>query len=550
VSARAWDAGAVVARAQAIAAQPADVPHGATPAARAVGATVLKRGPRSVVWLAGTGPGGEDVVVKTMPAGGLLEGLLDRVVGSAGERQRRAAERLLAGGVGVPEVVGVADTGSGRARTSSVVMRAIADAEPVKALSLRLAPRARRRFARALGRFLARLHATGVYVPDLRDANLLARERPDGGFEFVIVDLDRVRRPALGLSARRRRANLIHLDRTLGWVAAERERLAALGAYRRALPAPRPRLGDLARTLDRERRRKDRAVARRRRLAGIVPDERMQISCIVVTGNEIAHIRDCLESVRWCDEIVVIDSFSTDGTLAVCRQYTDRVLRRGWTGYRDQKAYALAQARHPWVLNVDADERVSPELAAEIAEILTSDGRGYDGFTVPRLVHYLGRWWRLGGWYPDRRLRLFRRERATWGGIDPHEHVLLRGRVGRLRGPLWHYTYDDVADHVATIDRFTSIASRSAGARPRRASWSALTLRPIARFVRFYVLRFGWRMGFPGLFAAISAAVYVHLKYAKRDEAARLAGDRASDASAGEASPTAARSAKIATSEP
>src|SRR5581483_7276235 len=240
VSARAWDAGAVVARAQAIAAQPADVPHGATPAARAVGATVLKRGPRSVVWLAGTGPGGEDGVVKTMPAGGLLEGLLDRVVGSAGERQRRAAERLLAGGVGVPEVVGVADTGSGRARTSSVVMRAIADAEPVKALSLRLAPRARRRFARALGRFLARLHATGVYVPDLRDANLLARERPDGGFEFVIVDLDRVRRPALGLSARRRRANLIHLDRTLGWVAAERERLAALGAYRRALPAPRP----------------------------------------------------------------------------------------------------------------------------------------------------------------------------------------------------------------------------------------------------------------------------------------------------------------------
>ena len=263
----------------------------------------------------------------------------------------------------------------------------------------------------------------------------------------------------------------------------------------------------------------------RRRRARIVPDERMEISCIIVTGNEIAHIASCLESVRWCDQIVVVDSYSTDGTYDVCRQHATDLLRREWTGYRDQKEFALAQACHPWVLNVDADERVSPELRAAVAEVLTSDGRGYDGFTVPRLVHYLGRWWRVGGWYPDRRLRLFRRERATWGGVDPHEHVILRGRIGRLDGPLWHYTYDDVADHVATIDRFTTIASKTGASRTRSVSWSALTLRPLARFLRFYVLRMGFRMGFPGLFAAISAAVYVHLKYAKRDEAADAAGE-------------------------
>ncbi|MFM7142816.1 MAG: glycosyltransferase [Alphaproteobacteria bacterium] len=485
---------------------------------------VLKRSRRgSVVWFDGAGLSSETVVVKTS-----LQGSLRRVaavlLGSPAERQVRAARDLRDAGVGTPEPLAAVDRAGPRGATSSFVACAEVEAQPLDVFLPCLDGRDRRIFARDLGRFLAQVHRSGVWIPDLRDKNVLAA-RSQGGFRFSIVDLDRARRLSRDLSWRRRRRSLVQLDRTLGWIATERERIATAVAYWRSWPRPRPPLGPLVTEIDVERRRKDAQVARRRARAGIVPEERQKLSCIVVAGNEIAHIRGCLESVAFADEIVVVDSFSTDGTHDACLEFTPRVLRRAWTGYRDQKAFALSQSTHPWILNVDADERVSPELRAHIERVLTSDGRGYDGFQVPRLVHYLGRWWRYGGWYPDLRLRLFRRERATWGGTDPHEHVILRGRVGRLESPLWHFTYDDVADHVSTIDRFTTIASRTGSRTPGRSSWSSLVLRPAGRFLRFYVLRAGFRMGFPGLFAGISAAVYGHLKYAKRDERARGRGD-------------------------
>jgi len=482
---------------------------------------VLKRGRRgSVVWLDGAGPDGEAVVVKTSRQDGVRR-LAARFVGSPAERQMRAARALAAAGVGTPVPLAAVDRVGPDGATSSFVARAEAEAQPLDAFLPGIDGGDRKVFARELGRFLAAVHRSGVWVPDLRDKNLLAARVPGGGFRFSIVDLDRARTVSRALSWRRRRRSLVQLDRTLGWIATERERIATAVAYWRAWPRPRPPLGPMVGEIDAVRRRKDAQVARRRARAGIVPEERQKLSCIVVTGNEMAHIRGCLESVSFADEVVVVDSFSTDGTWDVCREFTPRVLRRAWTGYRDQKAFALSQSTHPWILNVDADERVSPELRADVERVLTSDGRGYDGFEIPRLVHYLGRWWRYGGWYPDLRLRLFRRERATWGGTDPHEHVILRGRIGRLDSPLWHFTYDDVADHVSTIDRFTTIASRSGTRPPRRASWGSLVLRPAGRFLRFYLLKGGFRMGFPGLFAGISAAVYGHLKYAKRDERAR-----------------------------
>lgn len=487
---------------------------------------VLKRSRRgSVVWLEGAGPGGEPVVVKTALASRPRR-VLARLLGSPAERQLQAARLLRASGVGTPEPLAAVDRVGPQGATSSFVARAEIEALPLDAFLPGIEGRDRRLFARDLGRFLASVHRSGVWIPDLRDKNVLAARVP-GGFRFSIVDLDRARPLVRPLSWRRRRRSLVQLDRTLGWIATERERIATAVAYWRAWPRPRPALRALVTEVDAERRRKDAKVARRRARAGIVPEERQKLSCIVVTGNEIAHIRECLGSLSFADEIVVVDSFSTDGTWEACHEFTPRVLRRAWTGYRDQKAYALSQSSHPWILNVDADERVSPELRADIERVLTSDGRGYDGFEIPRLVHYLGRWWRHGGWYPDLRLRLFRRERATWGGTDPHEHVILRGRVGRLDSPLWHFTYDDVSDHVSTIDRFTTIAGRSGSRTPRRSSWSSLVLRPAGRFFRFYVLRGGFRMGFPGLFAGISAAVYGHLKYAKRDERARGRGDTA-----------------------
>jgi glycosyltransferase involved in cell wall biosynthesis len=251
---------------------------------------------------------------------------------------------------------------------------------------------------------------------------------------------------------------------------------------------------------------------------------RARLSCFIVCRDEEANIGGALESVKWCDEIVIVDSFSRDRTLQICRGYTDRIFQRAWPGFVAQKAFGLEQTRFPWVLNLDADERVSPELREEIERELR-DPRA-DGYYVPRLVHYLGRWWRHGGWYPDYRLRLFRRDRVVWGGIDPHEKVILRGRSARLRGPLLHYTYRDIGAHVGTINRFTGVAAWELLVRGRRATLADLLLRPLWRFVRYYVLRLGCTQGIAGLFVAESAAFYVFAKYAKLWEAASAAQPR------------------------
>jgi glycosyltransferase involved in cell wall biosynthesis len=244
---------------------------------------------------------------------------------------------------------------------------------------------------------------------------------------------------------------------------------------------------------------------------------RAPISCTIICYDEEENIRAALESVKWCDEIVVVDSFSHDRTVAICREYTERIHQRPWPGFVEQKAFALEQARFPWVLNLDADERVSPELRRELEQVLRAPEA--DGYYVPRLVYYLGRWWRRGGWYPDYRLRLFRRDRVVWGGVDPHEKVILHGRSARLHGPLLHYTYRDISDHVATINAFTGVAAREFLLRGRTSGIGDLLLRPLWRFVRFYVLRLGFTQGLAGLFVAQSAAFYVFTKYAKLWEA-------------------------------
>jgi glycosyltransferase involved in cell wall biosynthesis len=247
----------------------------------------------------------------------------------------------------------------------------------------------------------------------------------------------------------------------------------------------------------------------------LAADVTPSVSGIVVCFNEEENIRRCLESLRWCDEIVVVDSFSTDGTLEICKQFTDRVLQRTWAGYRDQKAFAHSQATKEWVILVDSDEQVSPELQEEIREALNKDGGRYAGYAIPRLVFYLNRWWRRGGWYPDYKVRLFRRDRASWGGKDPHEKILVDGPVRRLRHPLHHFTYRHIADHLERINRFTSISARELKAAGQNARWFDALLRPAARFFHSYVLKRGFMEGFAGFYVAVSAAVYVFLKYAK-----------------------------------
>jgi glycosyltransferase involved in cell wall biosynthesis len=245
------------------------------------------------------------------------------------------------------------------------------------------------------------------------------------------------------------------------------------------------------------------------------PMARPTISAIVVCFNEEENIGACLESLRWCDEIVVVDSFSTDRTVEICRRFTDNVIQRPWAGYIGQKAFALSQATKEWVLLVDADERVTPELTEEMQEALSRDGGAYAGYAVPRLVFYLNRWWRRGGWYPDYKTRLFRRERATLGGSDPHEKVLVDGQVRRLRHPLHHFTYRNIEDHVQRINRFTSISSGELRKQGDRWKLTDALLHPAGRFLRCYFLQRGFMEGFAGFYVAVTAAMYVFLKYAK-----------------------------------
>jgi glycosyltransferase involved in cell wall biosynthesis len=242
---------------------------------------------------------------------------------------------------------------------------------------------------------------------------------------------------------------------------------------------------------------------------------RPTVSAIIVCFNEENDIGDCLESVRWCDEIVVVDSFSTDRTVEICRQYTDRVMQRQWAGYRDQKAFAHSQATKDWVLLVDSDERVTPELRDEIRETLQSNSGDCAGYSVPRLVFYLKRWWWRGGWYPDYDVRLFRRDRATWGGADPHEKILVDGKVRRLRHLMHHFTYRNIDDHIERINRFTSISSAELRKGAERWRLTDALFRPAFRFFRSYVLKRGFMDGFAGFYVAVTAAVYVFLKYAK-----------------------------------
>lgn len=247
-------------------------------------------------------------------------------------------------------------------------------------------------------------------------------------------------------------------------------------------------------------------------------DIKPEISAIVVCFNEEENIRECLESLRWCDEIVVVDSLSTDRTVEICRQYTDRVIQRPWAGYRDQKAFAHSQATKDWVILVDADERVPPELREEIRDALKRLGDRYAAFSVPRLVYYLGRWWWRGGWYPDYDIRVFRRDLAAWGGSDPHERILISGKVRRLRHPLHHYSYRDISDHLRRINHFTDVSSGKLRDQAKAWRWMDNLFRPLFRFFRSYVLKRGFLEGFPGFFVAATAAIYVFLKYAKLRE--------------------------------
>ena len=239
-----------------------------------------------------------------------------------------------------------------------------------------------------------------------------------------------------------------------------------------------------------------------------------KVSVTIITKNESADIGAALDSVSWADERIVVDSCSTDETVAIATQHGARVVSREWPGYVAQKNYAASLAANDWILSVDADERVTPALADEIRSTLERepDARG---FRIPRVTFHLGRWIRTTDWYPDYQLRLYDRRAAEWTGKYVHEGVKVNGRVGRLRNDLQHYAYRDQAEHQETIDHYTSLAAKQMFEQGRRASSLDLALQPAFAFFRNYILKRGFLDGSVGLTISKMNAHYVGLKFRK-----------------------------------
>jgi len=243
--------------------------------------------------------------------------------------------------------------------------------------------------------------------------------------------------------------------------------------------------------------------------------KRQRLSVTVITLNEEHTIPACLQSVAWADEIIIVDSFSTDRTAELCRQYTDKVIQRQWPGHVRQKQYALEQASGDWILSLDADERLSPEATEEIRRTVLNGSPSADGFILPRQSYYLGRWIRHGGWYPDYKLRLVRRGTASWGGEDPHDKLLLTGRAAKLQGRIIHYVYAGISDQLRTVDAFSKITAEQWHSQGRRSSLVLMLGKPLARFLECYFWKCGFLDGMPGLIIAVITSYYAFLKFAK-----------------------------------
>ncbi|MEK6591274.1 MAG: glycosyltransferase family 2 protein [Nitrospinota bacterium] len=242
-----------------------------------------------------------------------------------------------------------------------------------------------------------------------------------------------------------------------------------------------------------------------------------KLSVTIITYNEEKNIRDCLSSVKWADEIVVIDSFSTDRTVEICREYTGKIYQNKWPGFVEQKNLALSKVSHNWILGIDADERVSDELALEIKSLL-NDGLIYDGYYIPRKAFYINRWILHCGWYPDYKIRLFKKDKGRWEGTKGtaiHESVIVEGKVGYLKGEILHYSFRDISSHLNTMNRYTSISAREQIKRNVRAGITQILLRPPLNFLKMYFLKLGFMDGMPGLIVSVLSSFHVFLKYAK-----------------------------------
>jgi glycosyltransferase involved in cell wall biosynthesis len=255
----------------------------------------------------------------------------------------------------------------------------------------------------------------------------------------------------------------------------------------------------------------------------------MTISICIICFNEEHNIRRCLESSTWADEIIVVDSMSQDKTVTIAREYTDMVYQKAWPGYMEQKNFALSKANGVWILSLDADEQVRPELRDEIfAEIGKPDAK--DGYRIPRRSYYQGRWINHSGFYPDKQLRLFRSARGCWTGGRVHEKVEINGIVGELRSDLLHYPYKGViAGQLQTVNSFSSLFAQDMHEKGKRYHLLLLLLRPVIKFLEVYVLKLGFLDGLAGFIIAITSAYALFVRYVKLREIENRFGNQPSE---------------------
>ncbi len=244
-----------------------------------------------------------------------------------------------------------------------------------------------------------------------------------------------------------------------------------------------------------------------------MPATRQPLSVAIITLNAVSQLEACLQSVRFVDDIVVVDSGSTDGTPALAERYGARVIQQDWLGFGPQKQVAVEAARHNWVLCLDADERVTPELQAAIEIALANPSTA--AFRFPRCNRFLGRYLKHGEGYPDWSLRLFDRRQARWSNDAVHEKVETNGRVGELSGDLLHDSAESLAAYLTKQNRYTTLAAEMALAAGKRASFGRIAFSPLVRFIKFYFIRQGFRDGLPGLIHIVIGCFNSFMKYSK-----------------------------------
>jgi glycosyltransferase involved in cell wall biosynthesis len=236
------------------------------------------------------------------------------------------------------------------------------------------------------------------------------------------------------------------------------------------------------------------------------------LSVAIITKNEARNIQDCLKSVSWAEDIVVVDQFSADGTADLATRLGARVFQEPWKGFASQKNCAIEKTSGSWVLSLDADERITPALRDEIRAVISGQDTS-DGYYIPRKNFFCGQWIRHGGWYPDYNLRLFKKSAGRFEERAVHEKMVVNGRTGYLKHPMEHQTYSSVADYLERMERYSRLAAREIPGKGPWSRWHTLTLRPPLTFLSMYLLQRGFLDGTKGFFLAVSYAYYTFLKY-------------------------------------